>query len=505
MENNTVKDLRKIAKGLKLTGYSKMVKKELISYIKKAKKSPPVSSKKNPKDDCPSGKIRNPLSKRCVSKTGKIGRSILGKEKPSSGKPPPVSSKKNPKDDCPSGKIRNPLSKRCVSKTGKIGRSILGKEKPSGKPPPISSKKNPKDCPSGTIRNPLSKRCVSKNGKIGRSILNKGGSINKTVKNECPYYEIMDPKTNKCFLKSSKMGMRIMDTYYDSGKKGWGGGGYGKGLTPNKNFILPQVDDSTSILNLGFGDRRYPLIMMLYLSWRHGSDCVVIPTDPFRGMTTKDTTHRYSEMTMRWYQREGVTGYWYIPRGFWNEFKKCNKNVRFIIFPMDSQCQNGNAHANYFVYDSKKKEIERFEPNGHFSSKAQQACHSSPEMDEELERLIKLNMGKGFIKKYYSSVDFCPLVGPQSIQSWENDKLITDPKGFCMFWSTWYADVRLSNPDLSRDKVISKAIEILKNRPGSLTKFIRNYTGFFIKIRDELSQSKDPYSIIQKYSKQFSG
>jgi len=63
---------------------------------------------------CKPNQIRNPETNRCVLKTGKIGRELLGKKKSLSPKP------------CKSGQIRNPKTNRCVSKTGKIGRELLG-------------------------------------------------------------------------------------------------------------------------------------------------------------------------------------------------------------------------------------------------------------------------------------------------------------------------------------------------------------------------------------------
>lgn len=80
---------------------------------------------------CPSGKIVNPATGRCVSKTGKIGRSLLGSKpkvspKKSSKKSKPRSRKKS--KDCVSDKVKNPSSGRCVSKSGKIGKNIVESE-----------------------------------------------------------------------------------------------------------------------------------------------------------------------------------------------------------------------------------------------------------------------------------------------------------------------------------------------------------------------------------------
>ena len=74
------------------------------------------------KDDkkCPDDKIYNPETKRCVLKSGKIGKLLLIKNK-----------KDDKKDDkkCPDDKIYNPETKRCVLKSGKIGKLLLIKNK----------------------------------------------------------------------------------------------------------------------------------------------------------------------------------------------------------------------------------------------------------------------------------------------------------------------------------------------------------------------------------------
>ncbi len=63
---------------------------------------------------CPTDKILNPATKRCVSKTGTIGKKLMGVVK----------------NHCPPDKILNPVTKRCVSKTGAIGKKLIGSIKP---------------------------------------------------------------------------------------------------------------------------------------------------------------------------------------------------------------------------------------------------------------------------------------------------------------------------------------------------------------------------------------
>ena len=82
--------------------------------------------------ECPEDKIYNPESKRCVSKTGKIGKKLLSIkqkkiEQPIKRTTQHVKQKEKIKKQkhCPEDKIYNPESKRCVSKTGKIGKKLL--------------------------------------------------------------------------------------------------------------------------------------------------------------------------------------------------------------------------------------------------------------------------------------------------------------------------------------------------------------------------------------------
>ncbi len=87
---------------------------------------------------CPSGKIRNPKTGRCVGKDGKIGRNVLGKSPLRKKRKTPVrrqprkrrslsrQGRKSAKK-CAGGQILNPKTGRCVKRSGKIGREILGK------------------------------------------------------------------------------------------------------------------------------------------------------------------------------------------------------------------------------------------------------------------------------------------------------------------------------------------------------------------------------------------
>ena len=161
--------------------------------------------------DCPSDKIYNEHTKRCVSKTGKIGKAILAGtylhptkkdkgiklkqvEKPKLVEKPKQVEKPKKKKECPPDKIYNEATKRCVSKTGKIGKAILQSKKGQilqkqdkiikdvtkskkkqilQKQDKAVPKKKQKVCKENEILNPENNKCYSKNGKIGKGLIFK--------------------------------------------------------------------------------------------------------------------------------------------------------------------------------------------------------------------------------------------------------------------------------------------------------------------------------------------
>jgi hypothetical protein len=136
---------------------------------------------------CTSDKILNPATGRCVARDGKIGKMILSTIVESAAgsatgggmgvarrsSPPPL-------DPCPTGKILNPATGKCVSRDGKIGMK-LGKQRADvaaaspARTSPIK-KSSPRrvvqddPCPTGKIMNPATGKCVSRDGKIGKHL-----------------------------------------------------------------------------------------------------------------------------------------------------------------------------------------------------------------------------------------------------------------------------------------------------------------------------------------------
>ena len=91
---------------------------------------------------------------------------------------------------CPDNKILNKLTKRCVLKTGKIGKKILKTSSSSKLYSLLKANKDIK-CPDNKILNTETNRCVLKSGKIGLAILN----ANKDIK-------LKYDNNNSCFIDS---------------------------------------------------------------------------------------------------------------------------------------------------------------------------------------------------------------------------------------------------------------------------------------------------------------
>ena len=63
---------------------------------------------------------------------------------------------------------------------------------------------------------------------------------------------------------------------------------------------------------------------------------------------------------------------------------------------------------------------------------------------------------------------------------------IGDPNGFCSVWCIWWVDMRISNPDIPREKLSKYLFKELINNKISYRKLIRDYSWYITTIRDNL-------------------
>jgi hypothetical protein len=181
-----------------------------------------------------------------------------------------------------------------------------------------------------------------------------------------------------------------------------------------------------------------------------------------------------------------------------------HQGKRFVIFPYSltvyyldkyGEIVKGN-HRNFYVYDLVLKSLERFEPHG------VSRCLKFSDIDDKVEEAIEKTLGSRFVEIYYRPSDYCPDLKKYGFQAYEGeseeveytdknepDKDKRDPGGFCQSWAMWYADLRLSNPDINRKVLIDVALVYLKDR-SNFRRFIRNYSAFGFEIAEKKSSNK---------------
>ena len=217
------------------------------------------------------------------------------------------------------------------------------------------------------------------------------------------------------------------------------------------------------------GSPSYNLKVMKYLQKKYKDYCVIIPTI---SKSKNDLLH--TDVSLRWIQTKGKNGYFSVPENYWEQFSKCS-HKRFIIFPFGFTCVNNMGHAGICIYDKETRSLERFEPYG----KSKRDCTNPFDIDNKLKKLFQDNLGNDFIKHYYKPLDFMPEKSFQSIQEDEGDfeKQKGDPEGgFCAAWVSWYAELRVGNPNKDRKRLVKIALEELKNNNQSITSYIRGYS-----------------------------
>jgi glutaredoxin len=380
-----------------------------------------------------------------------------------------------------------------------------------------------KKCVSKDICNPKSGRCVSKEGKIGKNVLqnvkedewiiftlNSCSSCTKAKE----LFNLHKIKYNQIEVKESERKNVLSDLKDNTGdykyfpiifKNKQFIGGYDdlkKMFTPRPDISKIHMIKPTHVSKINFAGQPWEdLVSMLYIMHRHPTECVAIPPSLLTSsgkLTSKaQKVKQFFDTSLEWSEKKNN---FVVPVGLWNSIKSClAKKSKFIVMPFGFNCINGLAHANFLVYNSQTKELERFDPHG-----LQNSCLNPPRFAEKLGKLFNDNIQKGMVTKVYDSLDYCPVISFQYIQEGERkEKKPDDPRGFCLAWSAWYADTRLSNPNKSRDDVVRMSLKELKDRPTSFTEFIRSYAGFLEKVGNELKKGKSPGDVFVKYVQKY--
>lgn len=401
----------------------------------------------------------------------------------------------------------------------------------------VFNKCESKLCKPTSICNPISGYCVTKTGKIGKKLLET--NVNKKSNVLTTSVPIYKPNTSGWFMftinncvycknakdlfarlgidyKEEQIPSLLIETFkksisiytngytsfpmiFNSGKCIGGYNELVKLITKAKHILESSplhIADVKKVSQTSFiGRPWYALTCILYLIHRHPRDCVVIPEGLISktGELTKKgyLVSDFQDIELEWNHQMKQ---FFVPTTFWEGVRKClESGARFIVIPLGLI-----NHANLLIYDTKTKEMERFEPYGFIHL----YYSYSSILEDSIKELFNKNI-KDMIKIVYKPINFCPYNSFQTIQEFEKQRHINDPGGFCMIWSAWYADTRLSNPNKSREKVIKMSIEFLKSNPLSFTEFIRSYSSFISDIANDLKKMDNPKKVFAKYIQKY--
>jgi hypothetical protein len=134
-----------------------------------------------------------------------------------------------------------------------------------------------------------------------------------------------------------------------------------------------------------------------------------------------------------------------VPRNLYHAVESCiagGKQLVLFSLMILGYGKSGVGHQNALVIDVVNKTIERFEPNGSVDKGG-----SSSHVDKIMRNI--------FVKQYFPSftyiapLDYCPHFGPQQIQHREK------VGGYCVTYSTMYLHMRMIDPEISREKIVS--------------------------------------------------
>lgn len=158
-----------------------------------------------------------------------------------------------------------------------------------------------------------------------------------------------------------------------------------------------------------------------------------------------------------------------------------DKTVNYIIIYLHIGFET-SAHANMLIYSKKTNEMERFEPAGGMYLEDQKIDKKLKSYFSKLIPNLKYVAPYEYMKSGFQSID---------IKFNTYDVHIGDPGGFCLAWSLWYADMRLSYPSIKREKLVKYIIDQFNDKNLLFSSVIRNYAGKIVQLRDQVLAEND--------------
>jgi len=169
---------------------------------------------------------------------------------------------------------------------------------------------------------------------------------------------------------------------------------------------------------------------------------------------------------------------------------------------------NTPSHSNMLIINNCINTVELFEPHGAFETSVNTKTNERrvDNIRKFVSELNEKNLDKN-IYTFIPPVEVCPK-GYKGFQYYEHKSLeyckkieivngipIKNEKGYCSAWSIWYLDIRLKNPYIQPEKLLTFALEKSKSNWKSIRKMIVAYTKFSFTVLREILLSLDiPFS-----------
>jgi len=231
-----------------------------------------------------------------------------------------------------------------------------------------------------------------------------------------------------------------------------------------QEFSIDQFIKDISKTKTLSGTEKDDILRLKYLLSRHPEDCIMMSEE-------KDSLGQFRlKSSFTWTCVDGKY-FLLVPKLFQPYLTGSCKGKRFIVILLSivDTCMKIN-HANIVIIDRQLKTAERFEPD----TCLEETEYNFKSLDEQLGLLFPT---VGF--KYIKPMDYCPVMCYQFTQTLEPESDSEDKMKFCSAWSLFYADLRLTYPDINRSELIDISINSIKQRI-SLTQFIDNYIEYVL-------------------------
>ena len=168
----------------------------------------------------------------------------------------------------------------------------------------------------------------------------------------------------------------------------------------------------------------------------------------------------------------------FFPIGLDTLFKSfLDSKCRYFVIPIGIELAHG-SHSNILIYDKTSNSLERFEPDG---SKPPNSFYYFP---DELDTYI-YQYFNNLIQLEYFTPDTSPRISFQRYEIMESNARISDPRGYCGAWCSWYAYQRIKS-GISMPKLIPKLLQKIRGNNMSFKQVVRNYANQMANERDIL-------------------